>query len=122
MTSACRLNSRKLLVSRGVDVFDAGTFGSGIITRANRIAAVERWNVPQVCLSARYLRLSHLLTRTIADTLNLELVQAADDVPPAMIDIKVTTEIEGTDSAAASQADGKVGHSVAFDPRGRSRV
>ncbi|KAI0749983.1 hypothetical protein C8Q80DRAFT_659801 [Daedaleopsis nitida] len=42
------LNSRKLNISRGMDVFDAGTYGSGIITRATRLAAVERWNVPQV--------------------------------------------------------------------------
>ncbi|KAI0709746.1 hypothetical protein C8Q76DRAFT_739585 [Earliella scabrosa] len=66
------LNSRKLVISRDPDVFDAGTFGANIITRANRIAAAERWNVPQI----------------------------PDEQPPSMIDIKVTTEVEGADSVS----------------------
>ncbi|KAI0694300.1 hypothetical protein C8T65DRAFT_56466 [Cerioporus squamosus] len=66
-TVFCVLNSRKLLVSHGMEIFDAGSFGANIIARANRLAAAERWNVPQ----------------------------DPGDVPPAMIDIKVTREIEG---------------------------
>ena len=43
------LNSRKLLVSRGIEIFDQGSpLGTNIIARANRLATAERWNVPQV--------------------------------------------------------------------------
>ncbi|KAI0324255.1 hypothetical protein GY45DRAFT_1331733 [Cubamyces sp. BRFM 1775] len=44
------LNSRKLLISRGVAIFDTSDtlFERNIITRANHLAAVERWNVPRV--------------------------------------------------------------------------
>ncbi|TBU39974.1 hypothetical protein BD309DRAFT_1021774 [Dichomitus squalens] len=60
------LNSRQLMVSQGVEIID-GNFGMNIIARANRLAAQERWNVPQV--------------------------PASDE--PAMINIKVTTETDG---------------------------
>ncbi|RPD69245.1 hypothetical protein L226DRAFT_539922 [Lentinus tigrinus ALCF2SS1-7] len=67
-TIFCVLNSRKLLVSRGIEIFDTGSpFGTGILARANRLATVERWNVPQ----------------------------DPGELPPAMIDIKVTQEMEG---------------------------
>ncbi|KAI8969362.1 hypothetical protein BD414DRAFT_280056 [Trametes punicea] len=42
------LNSRRLLVSRGIKVFNNEGFGRNIIARANRLVAVEQWNVPQV--------------------------------------------------------------------------
>ncbi|EIW57865.1 uncharacterized protein TRAVEDRAFT_48891 [Trametes versicolor FP-101664 SS1] len=42
------LNSRKFSATRGMEIFDAARFGPGIIARANHIAAVERWNAPQV--------------------------------------------------------------------------
>ncbi|KAI0788183.1 hypothetical protein C8Q74DRAFT_1256335 [Fomes fomentarius] len=60
------LNTRKTSVSRNMDIFEAGSFTANIITRANRLAAAERWNVPQL----------------------------PEEEPPSMIDIKVTTEIE----------------------------
>ncbi|EIW57863.1 uncharacterized protein TRAVEDRAFT_21341 [Trametes versicolor FP-101664 SS1] len=43
-----RLNSRKFSATRGIEIFDTATFGPNIIARANHIAAVERWNTPQV--------------------------------------------------------------------------
>lgn len=55
------LNSRKFSATRGMEIFDAARFGPGIIARANHIAAVERWNAPQVCEAALDVRvLSHL--------------------------------------------------------------
>ncbi|KAI0636274.1 hypothetical protein C8Q77DRAFT_1102773 [Trametes polyzona] len=42
------LNSRKLLVSRGIEVFNSDTpLGMNILARANHLAAVEQWNVPR---------------------------------------------------------------------------
>ncbi|OJT05263.1 hypothetical protein TRAPUB_3927 [Trametes pubescens] len=42
------LNSRKFSATRGMEIFDAARFGPNIIARANHIAAVERWNAPQL--------------------------------------------------------------------------
>ncbi|CDO72007.1 hypothetical protein BN946_scf184943.g42 [Trametes cinnabarina] len=43
------LNSRKLLISRGVAIFDTtDPLGRNILARANHLAAVERWNAPRV--------------------------------------------------------------------------
>ncbi|KAI0763308.1 hypothetical protein BD413DRAFT_583560 [Trametes elegans] len=42
------LNSRKLLISRGIEVLDGMSPGRNIIARANQLAAAERWNVPRV--------------------------------------------------------------------------
>ncbi|OSC99588.1 hypothetical protein PYCCODRAFT_1438154 [Trametes coccinea BRFM310] len=43
------LNSRKLLISRGVAIFETTEpLGRNIIARANHLAAVERWNAPRV--------------------------------------------------------------------------
>ncbi|KAL7279420.1 hypothetical protein ACG7TL_007262 [Trametes sanguinea] len=60
------LNSRKLMLSRGIRVFNDETFGRNIISRANRLATVERWNVPH---------------------------GPEDDTPP-VITVKVAAEIE----------------------------
>ncbi|KAI0709784.1 hypothetical protein C8Q76DRAFT_798576 [Earliella scabrosa] len=61
------LNSRHLVVSRGLKVYDGGEhFGMNILARADHLAAKERWNVPQV-----------------------------PDSSPAVININVTTEMEG---------------------------
>ncbi|KAI9060764.1 hypothetical protein FKP32DRAFT_1595086 [Trametes sanguinea] len=43
------LNSRKLLISRGVAIFETTEpLGRNILARANHLAAVERWNAPRV--------------------------------------------------------------------------
>ena len=42
-----RLNTRKLSTTRDIEVFNGGD-GMNVIARANRQAAQERWNVPQV--------------------------------------------------------------------------
>ncbi|KAI9059825.1 hypothetical protein FKP32DRAFT_1679517 [Trametes sanguinea] len=47
------LNSRQLFVSRGIRVFNDEAFGRDIISRAHRLATVERWNVPQIPDEAR---------------------------------------------------------------------
>ncbi|KAJ2992245.1 hypothetical protein NUW54_g7982 [Trametes sanguinea] len=60
------LNSRQLFVSRGIRIFNDQPFGREIISRANRLATVERWNVPQ----------------------------AQDDMMPSVINVKVVAEIE----------------------------
>ncbi|KAI0706766.1 hypothetical protein C8T65DRAFT_651914 [Cerioporus squamosus] len=60
------LNSRKLNVSRGIEVLD-GEVSMNIFTRANRLAAQERWNVPQI----------------------------PDSSSPSVINIQVTTEMGG---------------------------
>ncbi|KAI0749984.1 hypothetical protein C8Q80DRAFT_659906 [Daedaleopsis nitida] len=78
-TLLCVLNSRKMLITRGVHIFDAGSFGTNIIARANRLAAAETWNVPQV----------------------------PENEPPSMVDIKVTTEVEGDACTVASPAPSK---------------
>lgn len=50
----CRLNSREFNVTRGIEVIDGMDVGMNIIARANRLAAQEQWNVPQVrCDSLR---------------------------------------------------------------------
>ncbi|KAL1949741.1 hypothetical protein VTO73DRAFT_8622 [Trametes versicolor] len=59
------LNSRKFSATRGMEIFDAASFGPNIIARANHIAAVERWNTPKVL-----------------------------DETPAKIDISVEAEVE----------------------------
>ncbi|KAI0667906.1 hypothetical protein C8Q78DRAFT_303757 [Trametes maxima] len=41
------LNSRRLLLSRGMEVLDGKDLGRSILARAGHIAAAERWNVPQ---------------------------------------------------------------------------
>ncbi|KAI9056766.1 hypothetical protein FKP32DRAFT_1681934 [Trametes sanguinea] len=60
------LNSRKLLLSRGIRVFNDETFGRSIISRAHRLATVERWNVPH----------------------------NPEDTTPPVISVKVAAEIE----------------------------
>ena len=45
-----RLNYRTVLTGKGIEVCDAGTYGLHLIARANRRAAAETWNVPQVRL------------------------------------------------------------------------
>ncbi|KAI0709721.1 hypothetical protein C8Q76DRAFT_77097 [Earliella scabrosa] len=60
------LNSRQLNMSNGV-TYEGSTFGMNIIARVNRLAAQERWNVPQI----------------------------DDPSQPPMIKVKVTTEMEG---------------------------
>ncbi|KAI0759677.1 hypothetical protein BD413DRAFT_617624 [Trametes elegans] len=43
------LNSRKLAISRGLEIFHATAYvHHNIIARANHLAAVERWNAPDV--------------------------------------------------------------------------
>ncbi|KAI0763310.1 hypothetical protein BD413DRAFT_211553 [Trametes elegans] len=42
------LNSRKLLVSRGVSIFDTNSPGRHLFARAHQLAEVEQWNVPRV--------------------------------------------------------------------------
>ena len=75
------------MISRTVDVelLDKGAFGRSIIARANRLATAEQWNVPRVSY--------HVAVSS--PIINLETLQVQDDAPPAMIDIKVTTEVEG---------------------------
>ena len=48
LTHPLRLNSRKLAATRGEDMFNATTLGRHAITRANRLATIERWNLPEV--------------------------------------------------------------------------
>lgn len=86
---ACRLNSRQLTVSRGIHISnDALGYGMNIISRANRLAAHERWNVPQVRSPlSTALDSSSLLT--------VRSSQAPKETEPNMIDIRVTTEVEG---------------------------
>ena len=50
-----RLNSRTVLAGKGVEVCDAGSYGLHLIARANRRAAAETWNVPQVRVLALFL-------------------------------------------------------------------
>ena len=48
-----RLNTRRLLVSQGIKIFDGeGCFGMNIIARAKTVATKEQWNVPQVGLTS----------------------------------------------------------------------
>ena len=77
MHTPSRLNSRTLLVARGVTIFDAGAFGANITARAARLAAAETWNVPHV----------------------------PEAVHAGMLDIKVTTEVEGDACALGADAD-----------------
>ncbi|KAI0353653.1 hypothetical protein OH77DRAFT_1522224 [Trametes cingulata] len=42
------LNSRKLFISCGVEIFSSADTGRNIIARANRLATAEQWNVPRV--------------------------------------------------------------------------
>lgn len=42
------LNSRKLFLSRGMEILDGKSLGRNIIARANELAVAERWDVPQV--------------------------------------------------------------------------
>ncbi|TFK91583.1 hypothetical protein K466DRAFT_310372 [Polyporus arcularius HHB13444] len=66
------LNSRQLTVGSGIHITNGTSgYGMNIISRANRLAAQERWNVPQ----------------------------APKASAPEMIDITVTTEVEGDMSA-----------------------
>ncbi|TBU25226.1 hypothetical protein BD311DRAFT_765129 [Dichomitus squalens] len=60
------LNSRKQLDNWEMTIFGSDTYGMNIIARANRIVEAERWNAPQL-----------------------------PEPGPAMLDIKVTTEVEG---------------------------
>ncbi|KAI0648793.1 hypothetical protein C8Q79DRAFT_471902 [Trametes meyenii] len=60
-----RLNSRTLLVGRRVEIFDSASTDRKVIARMHRPAQVQRWNVP------------HL-----------------PDAEPAVIDIKVASEME----------------------------
>ena len=62
-------------------IFDAGAFGANIIARATRLAAAETWNVPHV----------------------------PEAVHAGMLDIKVTTEVEGDACALDADADGRGG-------------
>ncbi|OSC98520.1 hypothetical protein PYCCODRAFT_1470997 [Trametes coccinea BRFM310] len=66
VSAALSLNSRKLMLSRGIRVFNDEAFGRNIISRAHRLATVERWNVPH---------------------------GREDDTPP-VITVKVAAEIE----------------------------
>ncbi|KAI0636127.1 hypothetical protein C8Q77DRAFT_1155830 [Trametes polyzona] len=59
------LNSRKLMISRGVEIFGSSGFERNIIARATHLAAVEQWNAPKL-----------------------------PDSGPAMISIQVTAEME----------------------------
>ncbi|KAI0706369.1 hypothetical protein C8Q76DRAFT_156677 [Earliella scabrosa] len=83
------LNSRKLFIARGINLFDSGTYGANILTRANRLAAVERWNVPQL----------------------------PEEAPPALVDIKVTTEIEGDDNCEISPPPSERGTMIKLEPQ-----
>ncbi|KAH9939267.1 uncharacterized protein BXZ73DRAFT_99470 [Epithele typhae] len=66
------LNSRRI-VPVNADVLEAGGgYGRSVLARANRLATVERWNIPEL----------------------------PEESPPAVIDIKVTHEVEGRESAA----------------------
>ncbi|KAI0709792.1 hypothetical protein C8Q76DRAFT_739893 [Earliella scabrosa] len=74
MTLLTVLNTRTLLVSRGINILDGGDrFGMNIIARAKDVATKEQWNVPQV-----------------------------PDAAPAMININVTTELESPDVGLVS--------------------
>ncbi|KAI0353175.1 hypothetical protein OH77DRAFT_1427562 [Trametes cingulata] len=42
------LNSRKFSITQGMEIFGADALGTNIIARANHLAAVERWNAPQI--------------------------------------------------------------------------
>ncbi|KAI0369974.1 hypothetical protein BV20DRAFT_330456 [Pilatotrama ljubarskyi] len=42
------LNSRRFSITRGMEIFGADASGTNIIARANHLAAVERWNAPQI--------------------------------------------------------------------------
>ncbi|OJT15073.1 hypothetical protein TRAPUB_8330 [Trametes pubescens] len=42
------LNSRKMFLTRGMEILDGKVLGRNIIARANQLAAAERWDVPQV--------------------------------------------------------------------------
>ncbi|KAL1949737.1 hypothetical protein VTO73DRAFT_8618 [Trametes versicolor] len=59
------LNSRKLMASRGVEIFGPASFERNIISRATHLATVEQWGAPQL-----------------------------PDSGPARINIKVTAEME----------------------------
>lgn len=50
ITNANSLNSRRLFISRGMEIFDGNlkSLGRNIIARANELAIAERWDVPQV--------------------------------------------------------------------------
>ncbi|KAI0667905.1 hypothetical protein C8Q78DRAFT_1081783 [Trametes maxima] len=41
------LNSRKLLLSRGMEILDGKVLGRNFLARANHLAMAERWNVPE---------------------------------------------------------------------------
>ncbi len=50
MIYTCSLNSRKMFLTRGMEILDGKVLGRNIIARANQLAAAERWDVPQVRL------------------------------------------------------------------------
>ncbi|CDO75135.1 hypothetical protein BN946_scf184772.g2 [Trametes cinnabarina] len=62
------LNARNLMVNRGINIFsdNSESYGRNILSRVNRLATAERWNVPQ----------------------------APDDGLPPVINVKVAAEIE----------------------------
>ncbi|CDO77819.1 hypothetical protein BN946_scf184722.g11 [Trametes cinnabarina] len=76
------LNSRKLLLSRGVKIFNDETFGRNIISRVNHLAAMERWNVPH---------------------------NSHDDDAPPVINVKVAAEIEVHGESDGSFTDDRKG-------------
>ncbi|KAI0636117.1 hypothetical protein C8Q77DRAFT_1155823 [Trametes polyzona] len=73
------LNSRKLMVSRGIEIFGPAVFERNIIARANHLAAVEQWGAPQL-----------------------------PDNGPAVINIKVTAEREADAVGTISGNDFRV--------------
>ncbi|KAI0706339.1 hypothetical protein C8Q76DRAFT_696630 [Earliella scabrosa] len=74
------LNSRKLMFTHGVEIFDKVPMGHNIFARANRMATAEQWNVPQLP----------------------ELLE------PPVISIKVTTETEGSNTFGANSVDSEL--------------
>ena len=60
------------------------------------MATIERWNLPPVCLIPGRYNSRHLMRRSYY------LQQAAEtDTSPDLIDIKVTTEVEGEGESEA---------------------
>lgn len=89
-----RLNFRPAAVSRRPEVVnDPGAFGRSFIARAGHLATLEQWDAPQVSA------LLHSLPY-YANLVFWLLIVPVDRTsqtygPPATIDIKVTTDIEG---------------------------
>ncbi|KAH9933600.1 uncharacterized protein BXZ73DRAFT_100982 [Epithele typhae] len=90
------LNTRQIFMNRTVDVFHTSTIGlsQNVFARADRMAAVERWNVPQTApLTVAAAPFSAAFPRS---------AQVPVQPGPTAIDIKVTKDIEADESDVTS--------------------